>query len=211
MTSATPDIEERLVLGELFAGLMSRSDWSSLPRNSLVTLKEQIYKSTSLAMQDAEELRAKLRSDPPGSIHSGRFILLPASSKSNILCALAISLENTVPNFRLYLRMFSLDDKQPQVFGIRFESPETPGEGIGGAHNFFHAQHFQSSIPGCEDAINTNLYHSQPSYPLDTDTWVGLAVCVLISVYGARETSELLKRLEIRGLQPYVNKLHAMR
>lgn len=202
------------MLARLFASLASRHGWSNLSTENQNRLRERVEQHVGFSKISRSEIVNLFTGDPHdfSMYRDHRFVLLaPSEKERNVLPAFSLACENEWRNFRLYLLLFTFDSDSMVTLGFRFESPERPGQQLGGNHNFFHLQMLDqdtnTSIP-----LLTWMPIHQPSVPLGAKSWVGIVLAMLIAVYGARDATKLLKEesISVPGISKYANELDAL-
>ena len=142
-----------------------------------------------------------------------RFMHLELIPKEKILPLVTIYSDSQWRRFRIYALLSSADDPQGlQTLAVRFETDEGGPSGTEnpGVHDFCHAQlcnYINNHVKGVTPVW---LPESQPSIPLDADSQITLALCMLTSLYGRSYVrskfqpaeKDLLEHLEhVRALQ----------
>jgi hypothetical protein len=163
---------------------------------------EQIRSRHNFQPTDERALEALFDQAPvSGEVHCwGSWLFLPAPRRG----PLRIPILNVIYDYRqepanvsMQAAIFYLAEQGPLAAGWRFESPECRGEhGERSSHGFYHAQ------PGHQLRTCSGDYplpvsegaspEGQPTFPLDAENEVDLLICLLLSVYGLNEGSELI-------------------
>lgn len=208
-----PIVAERVALASLLGALAARKGWNSLQSDSLIQLQDQVQNTVRPRTIGRHELQRKLHSNPPQDFRTFQnlqFVLLePPQGQGDILPAFAVDCTNGWQNFRIYLVLFTSHEGSLIALGFRFESPESPGGSSKGDHNFYHLQlmdngsHRRIPFPEWIPA-------HQPSIPLNAENWMGLVLCMLISVYGARAANSILLEESFPGLNNYARQIDAL-
>jgi hypothetical protein len=152
--------------------------------------------STFTSMADRRELEASLPTEQNvrSGFPPGRFLYLNPVNRSQVLVpvlGLNYDFGRSIPELRLRLGLFLRYGIDTKAIGYRFESPE--GTGI---HHYYHLQMirgFSIGSPFVPDDCLRWFPDSAPTFPLDVDRSVKLLLCLLISLYGVRETAVLLR------------------
>ncbi len=130
----------------------------------------------------------------------GTWLFLPAPRKGE----LRIPVLNCVYDYRVTPARISMQwagffmrDGKLYATAWRFETPESSGEDELSSHGYFHAQPSHSLRRAVGDVglpIPTNrTVQGHPTIPVDAEDEVELLVCVLMSIYGLRETIDLIR------------------
>ena len=98
------------------------------------------------------------------------------------------------PQTSLYVALLQIAETSGRLqgIGLRFETPEEPGEGSESAHNYWHAQitrGFTRERPlmdGDRALCPEWFPESYPAFPLPAYTPEELVVCMLVSLYGVK-------------------------
>lgn len=143
-----------------------------------------------------------------------RFLYLPPLEKDaefvpvlSLKCFL--NADRRVTRLRVMLVCLSEDDGEPgkkelRAVKFRLEGPhgdeqenernEEEGDKPEGRHDFYHAQLVQDSVGGSRIESPNWLPESQPSFPLVANCPVTLVLCLLLTLYGKRQSLKLIKR-----------------
>jgi hypothetical protein len=141
------------------------------------------------------------RTPDAGEVHcQGTWIFLPAPKKGSLrlpILNVIYDYDKKPAEIRLQAAIFYDFDGEALAMGWRFESPESRGEGgEQSSHGYYHAQPSPSlrthrgwyELPAADRRIPDGL----PAFPLDAADEVDLLLCLMLSIYGLKEASELV-------------------
>lgn len=122
--------------------------------------------------------------------------LEPVRSALSYIPILGFSYDNASDHLRLRVALFSETDEGVAGWGMRFESPEQNID-----HAYFHVQpitsfELGSALPRCPAWIPETF----PTIPLDARTPAGMAVTLLLCLYGKERLAQERTRLSGKGL-----------
>ena len=208
------------VAGHLLLRLAERGDKdrrgataSSVLTKLELLLDRESTKPIPYAIQTAKSLPHRLGrkgvnffSDGP----SQSFIPLARVAKGKpLLPFVALKADATLSEFRLFLLMFMLTDKNRlRSLGFRFESPENPGSP--GSHNYWHVQltaSFRQNGGLQHSTTPPWLPSSAPAFPLDANSASSCVLGLAVSLYGARVARDLVDELRGRISKDALDKL----
>lgn len=178
----------------------------------LSRLRGAVREQYELRPIDAAELQGKAIDGDLSLKEKGRFLYLEPIQKKKIIPFVTIQTARKWVNFRIYV-LLGMEDAQCEMktLAIRFETDEGPGQGgKAGSHDYCHMQ-LCRSIDDIEASTPSWLPDSQPSVPLDAEDQVGLVLCMLVSLYGARHVIEKLDQYKPRSLSKHLKKVRALR
>ncbi len=142
------------------------------------------------------------RSPYAGEVHcQGTWLFLPVPRKGSLRLPILNVIYDYAKNpaeIRMQAAIFYSANDETLAMGWRFESPECSGEqGEQSSHGFYHAQPSHSLRTGSR-AYDLPIADSRtpdglPTFPLDAADEVDLLVCLLLSIYGLKEASELVR------------------
>lgn len=144
------------------------------------------------------------------SYAGNRYLYLPPLDKNpTTIPILSFKYEfNGKEEVKLCLHLVTLHNDEFHAFGYRFETQHPGGVGVA-AHDFQHAQ-LCTTYEG--PGNSTNHYHNcppwmpttQPSFPLPAKDYVGLLICLLVSLYGGHWTTTV-SPAEIHNFDTHAN------
>ena len=184
------------------------------------SLRAKIHSEYGLAEVDKRQLHASLCRDSDVALkRQDRFLYLEPTEKHQMVPLVTLQSSNGWANFGIYTLLMMLDTCSTlQVLAIRFETDEGSCRGEKrGSHDFCHAQLCTSISPRAKATTPAWLPESQPSIPLDAEEPIGLVLCMLTSLYGARHVVNRLKRRHdtkrrgARNLDGHLEKLRALK
>jgi hypothetical protein len=158
-----------------------------------------------------EELEASLPSETRVSAEfpPNRFLYLnPIVSGGTLLPVLRLKCDfgRSIPEVRIRMGLFLREGVDTKAIGYRLEAPEGPG-----AHHYYHVQMirgFQRQRNFTADQCLTWFPDQAPTFPLDVDSPVRLALSLLIGLYGLVDTGTMLRDMGlIVRVKPYLDKM----
>ncbi len=159
-----------------------------------------------------------LRMPHVGEVHSqGTWLFLPAPRKGSLrlpILNVIYDYDKDPAEIRMQAAIFYNAGDEALAMGWRFESPERGGErGEQSAHGFYHAQpsHSLRTRSGQYElpVADARIPDGRPAFPLDAADEVDLLLCLLLSIYGLKEASELVRDASTPDLAQRLRQLPA--
>lgn len=154
-----------------------------------------------------------------GDVHcQGTWLFLPAPRKGSLrlpIINVIYDYNRDPAEIRMQIAIFYKASDEAFAMGWRFESPEHGGEeGEQSAHGFYHAQpsHSLRTLSRHYDlpVADAKVPDGQPAFPLDATDEVDLLLCLLLSIYGLKEASELVGDATVPDLAQRLRQLPAL-
>ncbi len=110
----------------------------------------------------------------------------------------------SIPELRLRLGFFLMQEGQVKAFGFRFESPEGPGE-----DHYYHAQFihgFENDRPFGPEHIWLPV--TCPTFPLDADNPVKLLLTLVVALYGLPSLTQV--KTSVAGIEKHLSEMRCL-
>ena len=200
----------RLAVSDILSNFLCEYEWDDGP---LATLRDEMYRIYRPGYVNPQGLHKLLNRNPDiGMRNEHLFLFLEPIEDKNILPLLTLESSSEWIHFRIYVLLTMLDECAAlQAMAIRFETDEgvPQPDGTPGSHDFCHAQLCRCINGNTLATTPSWIPESQPSIPLDADDQVGLVLCMLTSLYGARHVLKRLDRARDRDLREHAKKVRA--
>ena len=210
MTIKRADNAVRLATSDILSRFLHPHHWEDGP---FATLRNEVYSKYAPGQVPAAELHDRFKVGDVKLKEQHRFLYLEPVEGKGILPFVTIQSSCEWVNFRIYALLGMLDKRcEVQTLAIRFETDEGSGPNGGmGSHDFCHAQLCKSITKRAVASTPSWLPESQPSIPVDAEDQIGLVLCMLTSLYGARHVLRKLNTSGDRDLRKYLNRVRALR